>query len=189
MPVSKKAEIDQLAFRIVEVINVVFAGKKLIKIATDPLNDYFKVAGGMEGIVSAADGDLQKLLKISLQARNFGKPFKVPASNHWRDAGWLIANLTEGNVGRKVENQSGIVTLQDFKDKVTGVSQMTEAADNFAVALMVYLGCDFKQLAGSLVGANPMILKEIKTINLATRADLARFKLIIDQAIMFLGKM
>jgi hypothetical protein len=188
MTVSPKLQIEQLSFQIINLINKVIVGKDTIEKVIDPLDAYFKTAGG-GGIARVADENIQKLLKISLQARNFGNRFKIKGTNQWRDAGWLITNFTEGGVGRKTANQKGIMTLRDFKDTVSGVSQMTEAADSFADTLMVYLGLDVRNFASSLALANPMVCKEIKTINRATRADLARFRPNIDQAIYLLGKM
>lgn len=189
---SKTAQIDQLFLRIVEIRKKVETGEKLIKAGADPLQQYFRVAGSKGSIAKIADSDLQKVLKVSLSCRDFVNNFKAKGIGKWKDASWLIEHLTEGGAGAKQQNQKGIATLQMLKTNLTATKDLTTACDGMADAVMALLHIDIKGLAGkltSLSAANPMVWSDIKTLNKATRGNIATFQPNVDQAISYLRRM
>lgn len=186
---AKTAQIDQLFWKIVDIRKKVKAANELAHSVTDPLETYFRTQGSL---AKNADEDLKKVLKVSLEAREFANSFSAKGSGKWKEASWLIENLTQGSAGAKAKNQQGVATLRELKTKVDAVKDVTIAADGFADAIAAMLHIDIKSIAQnltSLSAVNPMVWKDIKRINAATRSNLNAFSPNIDQAISLLLRM
>ncbi|HQR06461.1 MAG TPA: hypothetical protein PLN21_06540 [Gemmatales bacterium] len=190
---SISKQIDDLFWKIVDIAKSVKTGAKLVKAPIDPLQTYYKVAGSHGIVAKCADEKLQKVLAISLGAKEFTQSFQDTGKSHWKDATWLISNLTEGSAGAKVKNRQGILILTELQTNVESVIEMTRSADALADAIMVLVNVDIKGLANLLTtltpAANLFVFNEIKTINKATRSGLSIFSPNINQAIRYLERL
>jgi hypothetical protein len=186
---AKTAQIDQLFWKIVDIRKKVKAANEIAHAVADPLETYFRTQGSL---ARNADEDLQKVLKVSLEAREFASSFSAKGNGKWKDANWLIENLTQGSAGAKAKNQQGVATLRDLKTKVDAARDVTVVADGLADAMLALLHIDIKSVAlnlTSLSAVNPMVWKDIKKINAATRSNLNAFSPNIEQAISLLLRM
>jgi len=186
---AKSAQIDQLFWKIVDIRKKVKVASEFGHAVADPLETYFRTQGSL---AKSADEDLQKVLKVSLEAREFSNSFSAKGISKWKDPTWLISNLTEGSAGAKAKNQQGVATLRDLKTKVEAAKDVTAIADGLADAILALLHIDIKSVAQnltSLSAVNPMVWKDIKKINAATRTNLTAFAPNIDQAIALLLRM
>ncbi|MBI1323490.1 hypothetical protein GC170_09935 [bacterium] len=186
---AKTAQIDQLFWRIVEIRKKVAMVNDMAHAAADPLETYFRAQGSL---ARNADDDLKKVLKVTLEAKEFANSFAAKGIGKWKDASWLIENLTQGSAGAKEKNQQGITILGDLKTKVDAAKDVTVVADGLADAILALLHIDIKNVAQSLTSmsaVNPMVWKDIKKINTATRSRLNAFSPNIDEAISLLQRM